>query len=193
MRPFQPGIAAKLNKPVRLLIGALTLWPIVYIVVVMFVFVIGFFISSAAFTSSSRLPQTSPPQIFPFPLFGVFFALQFFTIFLVYGLMALYIVDVFRNDYITSDRKALWAAVLFLGSFIAMPIYWYLYFWRDKSKDSPPFSAPYGQHPPYPPYTQYPPGTPPPPYYPPYPPYPQYPAPQIPPVPPPQPPAPPVQ
>ena len=183
MRPFQPGIAAKLNKPVRLLIGALTLWPIVYLVIFMFVCVIGFFISSAAFTNSSRLPQTSPPQFFPFPLFGVFIALHIFTIFLIYGLMALYIVDVFRNDYITGDRKVLWVAVLFLGSFIAMPIYWYLYFWRDKSKDAPPFSAPYGQYPPYPPYAQPPPGTPPLPYYPQYPP-PQSQPPSLPPAPP---------
>jgi len=145
MRPFQPGIAAKLNKPVRVPIGVLTLWPIIYVVIFMFVFFIGFFIPSIALTSSNRLPQTSLPQIFPFSLFGVFFALQFFTIFLTYGLMVLYIVDVFRNDYITSDRKALWAA---------MPTYWYLYFWREKSKDLPPFSTPYGQ---YLPYAQYPP------------------------------------
>jgi hypothetical protein len=38
---------------------------------------------------------------------------------------------VFRNDRVNKDMKVLWAVVLFMGSFIAMPIYWYLYIWRD--------------------------------------------------------------
>jgi hypothetical protein len=40
-------------------------------------------------------------------------------------------VNVFRNDRVDKDKKVLWAVVLFMGNMIAMPIYWYLYIWRE--------------------------------------------------------------
>jgi hypothetical protein len=45
-------------------------------------------------------------------------------------------VNVFRNDHVDKDKKVLWAVVLFMGNMIAMPIYWYLYIWREE-KGSP--------------------------------------------------------
>jgi hypothetical protein len=36
---------------------------------------------------------------------------------------------VFRTDRVPADKKALWAVVLFLGNFFAMPFYWYFYIW----------------------------------------------------------------
>lgn len=142
MRPYNPGVAARLSKPSRLLIGILTVWPILYFIVFMVAFFVPFFLS--AFSH----PQTAPPV----GLFFTFFALHLFTILLIYGLMALYIVDVFKNDRIASDRKALWAVVIFFGSIIAMPIYWYLYFWRDPLPPPPPPEyPPYPSYPPYPP------------------------------------------
>jgi hypothetical protein len=47
-------------------------------------------------------------------------------------------VNVFRNDQVEKDKKVLWAVVIFMGNMIAMPIYWYLYIW----KDVPPGSLP---------------------------------------------------
>jgi cytosine/uracil/thiamine/allantoin permease len=56
----------------------------------------------------------------------------------VIALMVFYIVNVFRNDRVDKDKKALWAVVLFMGNMIAMPIYWYLYIWRETpAPDSP--------------------------------------------------------
>jgi hypothetical protein len=47
-------------------------------------------------------------------------------------LMVIYIVNVFKNDRVDKDKKVLWAIVLFMGSMIAMPIYWYLYIWKSE-------------------------------------------------------------
>jgi hypothetical protein len=47
------------------------------------------------------------------------------------GLLVFYIRHVFQNDRMQEDRKMLWAVVLFLGNALAMPIYWYLYIWKD--------------------------------------------------------------
>jgi len=50
----------------------------------------------------------------------------------------IYIKNVFKNERISQDKKALWVVVLFLGGFVAMPIYWYLYIWKEpKQKQLP--------------------------------------------------------
>jgi hypothetical protein len=60
------------------------------------------------------------------------------TMLWVMGLTVFYIVDVFRNELVVKDQKALWAVVIFLGSFVAMPIYWYLYIWREPAASAVP-------------------------------------------------------
>ncbi len=46
-------------------------------------------------------------------------------------MLIIYIVNVFRNDWVEKDKKALWAVVLFLWHMVAMPVYWHLYIWHD--------------------------------------------------------------
>jgi hypothetical protein len=50
------------------------------------------------------------------------------------GLTVFYMVNVFRNDRVDKDKKVLWAVVIFMGNMIAMPIYWYLYIWREETE-----------------------------------------------------------
>jgi hypothetical protein len=45
-------------------------------------------------------------------------------------LVAAYIVYVFKTRHVPAEKRALWAAVLFFGNFIAMPVFWFLYVWR---------------------------------------------------------------
>ncbi len=54
-----------------------------------------------------------------------------FTIFYIFGLLVFYIYNLFKNENVKSDQKVLWALVLFMGNMMAMPIYWYLYIWRE--------------------------------------------------------------
>jgi len=56
--------------------------------------------------------------------------LHFFTMIDIVVLMAIYIVHVFRTDRVPRDKRALWVAVLFFGSIMSMPVYWYLYIWK---------------------------------------------------------------
>ena len=51
--------------------------------------------------------------------------------FWIMALTIYYMVNVFRNDQVDKDKKVLWAVVLFMGNMIAMPIYWYLYIWKE--------------------------------------------------------------
>jgi hypothetical protein len=70
----------------------------------------------------------------PTGVWAIIIPLHLLTMLLIFGLMVFYIVNVFGNDRIKPDMKALWAIVLFMGNAFAMPIYWYLYIWRDDPK-----------------------------------------------------------
>jgi hypothetical protein len=45
-------------------------------------------------------------------------------------LVASYVVYVFKSRHVPRDKRALWAAVLFFGNMVSMPIFWFLYVWR---------------------------------------------------------------
>jgi hypothetical protein len=107
-----------MSKLGKLLLGAGTIWPILY----MFIFM-GAAFSAVIFGESE-----------PAALWAVIIPLHLLTMLLIFGLMVFYVVNVFRNDRIKPDMKALWAIVLFMGNAFAIPIYWYLYIWRDDPK-----------------------------------------------------------
>lgn len=107
-----------MQKTGKLLLGAATLWPIVYL----FVFFITIF-STIFFMPG---PEKGPP-----PLIAIILPLHLLTMLLIMGLTIFYIVNVFRNPRVEKDQKALWAIVIFLGNMIGMPIYWYLYVWKE--------------------------------------------------------------
>jgi hypothetical protein len=109
----------------KVLLGVLTFWPPLYMLIFL-VFFIGTF--SSVFTGSA----TEPPQLLT-SAFPVIMVLHLSTILLSFVLLTVYIVDLFKTDRITDQQKTLWAIVLFLGSLLAMPIYWVLYVWRAPS------------------------------------------------------------
>ncbi len=110
-----------MSKPVKVILGIATLWPFVYLLVFM-----GFWLYMVLWGVSHQESTKEIPVVF----IGVFI-LHFITMIWTWGLLAIYICNVFKNDRVATDKKALWAVVLFFGNMIAMPIYWYLYIWRE--------------------------------------------------------------
>jgi hypothetical protein len=108
-------LASRINKPAKLLLGLITLWPPIYLAVFV---AFAFF---AAFPSDGNFPVS----------FTAMFRLHLITVFWVWSLLVIYLLDVFRNDQMDQDKKALWAIVLFLGNMIVLPVYWYLFVWRS--------------------------------------------------------------
>jgi len=49
-------------------------------------------------------------------------------------MIIIYIIHIFKTEKVPQDKKALWAVVIFLGNMIAMPIYWYLYIWKQEAE-----------------------------------------------------------
>ncbi len=111
-----------MKKSNKILLAMASLWPFVY-TTLFFVFM---------FSSFFFLPHngSSDDGVFPY-LFMIIFPLHLLSMLLIMGLNIFYIVNVFKNDRVDKDKKVLWAVVLFMGNVIAMPIYWYLYIWRE--------------------------------------------------------------
>jgi len=110
----------------KLVIGALTALPLLYMLP-FFTFIIGtmFWISMMPGEGGSH--SSGPPVAFV-----ALFAAHLVTMMLMFGLNVFYIVFLFKTDRVPQDKKALWAAVLFLGNMLAMPVFFYLYVWPDE-------------------------------------------------------------
>ena|SRR6478672_8369117 len=111
----------RIRKPLAIVIGLLTIWPFVYMLLFVLFFVV------MVFSVMQHLPQQhqSGSGIFPYiviPHVG--------TILLMFALMAFYIVHVFKNAALKDDRRTLWAVVLFMGLPFSAPVYWWLFIWR---------------------------------------------------------------
>jgi len=118
-----------MSKNKKVVLGVATIWPIIYMVFFML------FVFSQLFVSFSGGPSEEPP--IGSSLILIIFALHFLTMILTFVLLFIYIKNLFNNDRIAQDKKALWTVVLFLGNFIAMSIYWYLYIWKEQKKQQP--------------------------------------------------------
>jgi hypothetical protein len=117
----------EMQKPAKLFLGILTLWPIVYV----FLFIAFFF--SAVLFGPGPAESGSGMQ----PAMAVLLILHLLTMVLILALTVFYIVDIFRNERVDKDKKVLWAVVIFMANAFAMPVYWYLYFWKQPSLASP--------------------------------------------------------
>lgn len=121
-----------MKKSNKVLLGAATIWPFIYIVLFMV-----FMLSTFFFTRGGAAEGGFVPGVMV-----VVFALHFLTIVWIWALIAFYMVNVFRNDRVDKDKKVLWAVVLFMGNMIVMPVYWYLYIWREGGVPSATSNAP---------------------------------------------------
>jgi len=117
-----------MSKQAKILIGLATIWPLIY----MFIF-FGFVLIAVLTTSQHAPGKFDAEDGFPIS-FAWLFGLHILTMIWIMGLLIFYIVNVFKNERVEKDKKVLWAIVLFMGGIIAMPVYWYLYIWKEKGE-----------------------------------------------------------
>ena len=77
-----------------------------------------------------------PPAALPIG-FAALFGAHILTIFLIMGLMPLYIILAVKSDRLDQSMRIIWVVLICMLGFFAMPVYWYLYVWRK-----PPASLP---------------------------------------------------
>jgi len=80
--------------------------------------------------------ENQPPAgLFPFG-FAALFAAHILTILLIFGLMPLYIVLVVKSPQLDETMRIVWVVLICMMGFFAMPIYWFLYVWRNRAPSS---------------------------------------------------------
>ena len=104
-----------LSRPLKVVIGVLTAWPLLYMGL-FFAFILGTMLWISAITPDGGPDSSGPPVAFLAVVAG-----HIATMLLMFGLTAFYIVFLFKTDRVPRDKKALWAVVLFLGNILAMP------------------------------------------------------------------------
>ncbi|HEY8596871.1 MAG TPA: hypothetical protein VIL85_00495 [Thermomicrobiales bacterium] len=63
---------------------------------------------------------------------GVLILLPYIVfVLLTFGLMIWYIRDAARNAALETALKVIWALAIMQFSILAMPVYWFLYVWRE--------------------------------------------------------------
>jgi heme/copper-type cytochrome/quinol oxidase subunit 2 len=112
-----------MSKRIKILLGLATLWPFLYIIAFLILVVVQIYL----FATNAPRPADDVPH-----LFYIMWVLTGFTALWMLGLAIFYFVHVFRNHQIEMDKRILWAVILFVGNAFAMPIYWYLYIWRNQ-------------------------------------------------------------
>jgi hypothetical protein len=112
----------------KILLGLATLWPFAYLILFFFI------IFGSIFFVFNTGDQESGPPLF----FLLIVPLHLLTMIWMIALTVFYMVNVFKNDRVDKDKKVLWAVVIFMGNMIAMPIYWYLYFWKEAPDSANP-------------------------------------------------------
>jgi hypothetical protein len=109
-----------MRKSGKIALGVFSLWPFIYMIIFMF------FTFSMVFKTPGNVNQEPT-----FDFFKLIFGLHLFTMVEIFALIIIYVVFIFKTEKVAKDKKALWAVVIFLGNMIAIPIFWFLYIWKD--------------------------------------------------------------
>ncbi len=113
-----------LSKPVRILVGVGTVWIILYPLLFL-----AFWFSMMTGFMSSQDPE--PPFLF-FSLFPAIFPVHCLTFIIQFALMAFYLFHIIKNTAASEVLRVILGVGTFFMPYIAMPVYYYLYIWREQ-------------------------------------------------------------
>ena len=105
----------------KLVLGALTVWPVFFIslfVPLWIIFILFFFTASSPSTWMHVGLVTA-------------WGLAALTLLLGFALLAYYIVHIFRNERLDKKSALGWLLGMWMGNFMAMPVYWFLHIWKE--------------------------------------------------------------
>jgi hypothetical protein len=120
-----------LGKPVKLLLGISTIWYAIYLLLTIAGFAILFGYVLVAFLTGGESIADLRALLLQILSLEIMLPIHFCSLFLEVGLLIFYLIHTIKNTKASdSMRIVLGLGHLFLP-FIAMPIYYYLYIWRD--------------------------------------------------------------
>jgi uncharacterized membrane protein len=118
-----------MSKSIKIVVGLLTLLPIVGVIFYLWFF-FRMFTSIVANTGA-------PDAIAMEDNFTSFFSMLLLMMAFNIGLLIFYIVHVVKNKALTSDERLMWILLFIFISFISFGIYWALKIWGEGDKTIP--------------------------------------------------------
>lgn len=128
-----------ISKPVKILIGILTVFAILFPFLIMPVFMMFFVFSSGfPFFDPSSVPNPSDIEKTMLPMMMVFYPLMMCFSVVQLGLQIFYIIHEIKNKALTDTFRILFVIGTFLLPYVAMPIYFFAYLWKDAPQEVQP-------------------------------------------------------
>jgi hypothetical protein len=130
------------SKPVKILVGFLTALAVLFPFVIAPVFMMFFMFSSGfPFFDPQSISNPYDFQKTMFPMMMVFYPLMMCFSLVQLGLQIFYIIHEIKNKALNDTYRILFAIGTFLLPFVAMPIYFFVYLWKDKPQELEPLQA----------------------------------------------------
>jgi hypothetical protein len=121
-----------LNKPVKFLVGIATFWYALYLLLTVFGIVLFFGYVFIALLTGDEAVSNLPTLFRQILSLEFMLPIHFCSLLLEVGLLIFYLVHTLKNTNASDAmRIVLGLGHLFLP-FVAMPIYYYLYIWRER-------------------------------------------------------------
>jgi formate/nitrite transporter FocA (FNT family) len=117
----------KMSKNKKIILGVLTLLPIVFLVLYFLSFI---FLFLGIFNSAQN--QTEPDVNFFIGNFIFMFLLIFIAVIAALGTMIYYIIHITNNTTFDSNQRLMWILILVFAGLIGNAVYWYMYIWKEQ-------------------------------------------------------------
>jgi len=114
----------RLTRGKKLALGVATAWPLFYLFLVFAL--IASFVAAASFGGGPTFITGRAPHGVP-TVFLVLFPLHFLTVILSMGLLIVYVLHAIKNPKLSPSDRQLWAVMIFIGSFVAVPTYYFMH------------------------------------------------------------------
>jgi predicted permease len=111
-----------MKRSTKLGIGIATLWPAIH--------VIAFLIFVSVVDADS--PHLQLDSWFLPALFGLHCVVMFWMVLLLVA----YLRHLYKNDRVPESKRMFWVLALCFGNILTMPVYWYLFVWKENSQSS---------------------------------------------------------
>jgi len=126
------------NKPVKVFVGILTFFEVIFPFVIMPVFMMLFFVIIGVSSSNHRsIPDPTSSEMIIIPMMLFYTGMMCFG-FVQFALKIFYIVHEIKNKLLSDNFKILFVLGSFLLPYLAMPIYFFAYLWNDNLQASKP-------------------------------------------------------
>ena len=125
------------SKPVKILVGFLTAFAVFFPFVIAPLFMMVFMFSSG-FPFFDPQSMTNPSDFYQtmFPMMMVFYPLMMCFSLVHLGLQIFYVIHEIKNKALNDNYRILFAIGTFMLPYVAMPIYFFAYLWKDQAQES---------------------------------------------------------